>query len=72
VGLEELKPVDETLRASERHLRLVIDSIPALVWSARPGGSAELFNQHYLDNMASPWKRRRTGAGPLPKLAALA
>ena len=36
-------------RASERNLKLIIDTMPALAWSARPDGSAEFFNQHYLD-----------------------
>ena len=35
--------------ASERSLALIIDPMPALVWSARPEGSADFFNQHYLD-----------------------
>src|SRR6266403_2734553 len=30
-------------------LRKTIDTIPALAWSARPDGSADFFNQHYLD-----------------------
>jgi len=30
-------------------MRLVVDTIPALVWSARPDGSAEFFNQHWLE-----------------------
>jgi len=33
----------------ERNLRLIIDSIPALAWSARTDGSAEFFSQYYLD-----------------------
>ena len=37
------------IHASERHLRRTIDTIPALVWTARSDGSAEFFNQHYLD-----------------------
>jgi len=28
--------------------RLVIDAIPTLAWTARPGGSAEFFNQRWL------------------------
>ena len=47
-------PDIDALRASERHLRLVIDSIPALVWCARPDGTAEFFNQHYLDYLGLP------------------
>ncbi len=35
--------------ASERSLELIIDVIPALVWSAGPDGSADFFNRHYLD-----------------------
>ena len=39
-----------TIRSDEeRSLRLIIDTIPALAWSARPDGSAEFFSQYYLD-----------------------
>jgi PAS domain-containing protein len=30
-------------------IRLVIDTIPTLAWSARPDGSEEFFNQRWLD-----------------------
>jgi len=30
-------------------VRLVVDTIPALAWSARPDGSAEFFNRRWLD-----------------------
>jgi PAS domain S-box-containing protein len=40
---------EQGLAASERNLRLIIDTIPALAWSARLDGSAEFFNKHYLD-----------------------
>src|SRR3989475_7147575 len=30
-------------------IRLVVDTIPRLVWSARPDGWAEFFNQRWLD-----------------------
>jgi PAS domain S-box-containing protein len=33
----------------EGTLQTVIDTIPALVWAARPDGSAEFFNQRWLD-----------------------
>jgi hypothetical protein len=29
-------------------IRLVVDTIPTLAWSARPDGSAEFFNQRWL------------------------
>jgi len=34
---------------SEDRLRTIIDTIPALAWSARPDGSAEFFNRRWLD-----------------------
>ena len=49
--IDERKRAEDALRASERNLKLIIDTIPALAWSARPDGSAEFFNQHYLDFM---------------------
>ncbi len=48
-ALQEIKQRNEALRASEQNLNLIINTILALVWSARPDGSAEFFNQHYLD-----------------------
>jgi PAS domain-containing protein len=30
-------------------IRLVVDTIPTLAWSARPDGSAEFFNRPWLD-----------------------
>jgi PAS domain S-box-containing protein len=37
------------MQALKDQHRLVIDSIPGLVWSARPDGSADLFNQRWLE-----------------------
>jgi len=39
---------------SAENLQLTIDTIPAAVWSARPDGSADFFNQHYLDYIGLP------------------
>jgi len=47
--IEDLKQAEQRLASNERNLKLTIDTIPALAWSARPDGSAEFFNQHYLD-----------------------
>ena len=33
----------------EQDIRLVVDTIPTLAWSAGPDGSADFFNQHWLD-----------------------
>jgi PAS domain S-box-containing protein len=53
-ALREIKRRNEAPRASEHDLSLIINTIPALVWSARPDGSAEFFNQHYLDYVGLP------------------
>lgn len=49
IDIEDRKRAENALRTSERNLNLIINTIPALVWAARPDGSAEFFNQHYLD-----------------------
>ena len=33
----------------EQDIRLVVDTIPTLAWSAGPDGSAEFHNQRWLD-----------------------
>ena len=49
IDIDERKRAEQALAESEQNLKLTIDTIPALAWSARPDGSAEFFNQHYLD-----------------------
>jgi PAS domain S-box-containing protein len=39
----------QALRASEDHLRLVIDTIPAMAWSVRPDGTVDFLNQRWMD-----------------------
>ncbi|UVC11886.1 PAS domain-containing protein [Rhizobium sp. TH2] len=46
---DDQKRAEEALRESERNFKLTIDTIPALAWTARPDGSVEFINQHYLD-----------------------
>src|SRR5258707_14109838 len=36
-------------RIREDQLRAIIDTIPVLAWSAHPDGSADFFNQRWLD-----------------------
>jgi formate hydrogenlyase transcriptional activator len=40
---------DSPSKTSEDQLWAIIDTIPALAWSARPDGSAEYFNRRWLD-----------------------
>ena len=47
--VHDQKQAEEALSASERNLSQIINTIPALAWSARPDGSADFFNKHYLD-----------------------
>jgi PAS domain S-box-containing protein len=47
--IEDQKRAEEALSASERNLKLTIDTIPTVAWSARPDGSADFFNKNYLD-----------------------
>ena len=42
-----LRDLYATLQKSEDRLRLAIDTIPALVWSARPDGSVDFVNQRW-------------------------
>jgi formate hydrogenlyase transcriptional activator len=44
-----LKKALVEIKNSEDRLRTIIDTIPALAWSARPDGSAEFFNRRWLD-----------------------
>src|SRR6266404_4510572 len=40
---------EEAVRRSEEHLRIVIDTIPAMAWSVRPDGVVDFLNQRWLD-----------------------
>lgn len=49
IDIDDRKRAEIALVASERNLNEIISAIPAQVWSARLDGSAEYFNQYYLD-----------------------
>jgi PAS domain-containing protein len=42
--IDERKRAEEALAASEGNLQLIIDTTPALAWSALPDGSADFLN----------------------------
>jgi PAS domain S-box-containing protein len=46
---QRLQSLYATLQQSEDRLRLVIDTIPAHVWSARPDGSVDFVNRRWLE-----------------------
>jgi PAS domain S-box-containing protein len=47
--VEDRKIAEEALRASERELSLIIETMPALVWCAAPNGELTYGNQRVLD-----------------------
>jgi len=47
--IEDRKRAEQALAASERNLRLSINTMPVLAWSARPDGSVDFVNQRWLD-----------------------
>ena len=52
--IDDRRQAEEALQARERELDLIVNTIPALAWSARSDGSAEFFNQHYLAYVGLP------------------
>jgi PAS domain S-box-containing protein len=52
--IDDLKKAEEALQSTEHNLSLIINTMPTLAWSAHPNGSAEFFNQHYVDYVGLP------------------
>ena len=46
---QQLQKLYDDLRRSERELRGVVDTVPALVWSASPDGTVDFVNERLLD-----------------------
>jgi len=49
------KTVGGKLRQHERDLRLIIDTIPGMIWSARPDGVIDFVNQRWIDFGGGAW-----------------
>src|ERR1700680_328207 len=45
----ERRQAEEAVKQAENRLRLVIETVPALVWSALPDGSRDFLNQRWLE-----------------------
>jgi PAS domain S-box-containing protein len=60
--LRQLERQRDALRKSERELRDVIDTIPAIVWSALPDGSNTYVNKRFVDYSGLP-AEQTTGFG---------
>ena len=47
--IEDRKRAEEALAASEQNLRLIINAMPTLAWSAEADGNVDFVNQRWLD-----------------------
>ena len=54
------------MNCSADELRGFIDSTPTLAWSCSSDGSADFFNQRWLDYTGLSTNRHMIGAGRLP------
>jgi PAS domain S-box-containing protein len=45
---------EEALTSSEQELRLLVETLPALVWRAGPDGNIEYVNKRVLDYFGAP------------------
>src|SRR6201997_892064 len=53
LDIDDTKRAEEALRKSEKELRDVIDTIPAIVWSTLPDGSNTYVNKRYVEYTGS-------------------
>jgi len=52
--IEDRRQAEQALRASEHHLRLISETIPALVWRTTPDGEIDYVNRRVLDYAGKP------------------
>jgi PAS domain S-box-containing protein len=56
LDLTERKHAEEAARRSEKELRDVIDTIPAMAWTAQPDGTNDFMNYYWRDFTGTPSK----------------
>lgn len=49
IDIDNRKLAEQAITRSERDLKLMIDTIPVLAWSADPDGKAQFLSQYYLN-----------------------
>jgi len=54
--IEDRRQAEQALRASEHQLRLITETIPALVWRTTPDGEIDYVNRRVLDYTGKPLK----------------
>lgn len=48
-NINDLKKAEDALRQSEKHFRDLADSMPQIVWTARPDGYVDYFNRRWYE-----------------------
>ncbi len=59
--IDERKRAEDSLRASENDLALIIETIPGLVWCASPDGSITYVNRRILTHMGTTLEAVKNG-----------
>ena len=54
LDIDDRKRAEEMVRQSERELRTIVETIPALIHSARPDGYFDFFNSRWLEYVGLP------------------
>src|SRR5262245_10519228 len=47
--IDDRKKAEDALRASERNMSLIVNTLPTFAWTARPDGYCDFFNQRWLN-----------------------